>query len=440
MQRTLFLLLLLFTTHVTFSQSLKDLQDQKRIADKEINRINEQLNTTKLEKNSTLKQASLIKSKIAKRKKVIENIDKQVVIVTKTIQVKTDTVYSLRRAIDTLKIDYAHTLNQGYKMRNSNSTIALIFASSDLHQAIRRMKYLRSYSDYRMQQAKSIEDKQIQLKVEIIDLNSKKRNLEVLLADKNKEVKKLDQDEKAFEAMAMQLKSKEKDLMREIQNRKTLSDRLSREISRIIAEEARKAVEAARRAAASEAARKAAIAAAKKIKKGRGEVETPATAVTSVSTPTRVEPKDLPFTPEDRIIAGKFEANRGRLPWPVRQGSIVEGFGMHDHPFLKGVRTENKGVDISSNTGTDVYAVYDGEVGKIFTLPGANISVLVRHGYYITVYSNLSRVNVREGQTIKAKQVLGILASSDTGGEKPTLKFQVWKETTPQNPLLWLAR
>lgn len=439
MQRTLVLILLLFTAQFTFSQSLKDLQDQKRIADKEINRINEQLNSTKLEKNSTLKQAALIKSKISKRKKVIENIDKQVVIVTKTIHVKTDMVFSLRKAIDTLKVDYAHTLKQGYKMRNSNSPIALIFASSDLHQAIRRMKYLRAYSDYRMQQAISIEGKQTQLNVEIVDLNNKRKNLEILLADKNREVKKLDQDEKTLEAMAIQLKSKERDLVKEIQNRKTLSDRLSREISRIIADEARKAVEAARKLAAAKAARKAAIAAAKKIKKGRGEVETTSTIVTSNTTP-KSEPKDLPFTPEDRTIAGKFESNKGRLPWPVRQGSIIEGFGMHDHPFLKGVRTENKGVDISSSTGSVVYAVYDGEVGKIFTLPGANISVLVRHGYYITVYSNLSRVNVKEGQLIKAKQVLGVLASSDTGGDKTILKFQVWKETTPQNPLLWLAR
>lgn len=432
MYRLLLILLFLFSAQLTFSQSLKELQEQKRIADREINKINEQLSATMLEKNSTLKQAALINSKIQKRKKVIDNIDKQVVIVTKTIQVKTDTVYRLRKDIDTLKVSYASTLKHAYKMRNSNSVVALVFASSDLHQAIRRMKYLRSYSNYRIQQAKSIEQKQQILNVEIADLNSKKRNLEVLLAEKNKEIRKLDQDEKAYEKMAAQLKSKEKDLNKEIQIRKSLSDRLSREISRLIAEEARKAAEAARKAAA----RKAAAEAARLSKRSGREKEI---SISSKSTESS-DAKTLPFTPEDRMIAGRFESNRGRLPWPVRQGEVVEGFGMHQHPFLKGVRTENKGVDISSNAGTDVYAVYDGEVSKIFTLPGANWSVLVRHGYYITVYSNLSHVNVKEGQSIKAKQVLGILANSDMGGEKPTLKFQVWKEMTPQNPMMWLTR
>jgi septal ring factor EnvC (AmiA/AmiB activator) len=432
MYRLLLILLFLFSAQITFSQSLKELQEQKRIADREINRINEQLSATMLEKNSTLKQAALINSKIQKRKKVIDNIDKQVVIVTKTIQVKTDTVYRLRKDIDTLKVSYASTLKHAYKMRNSNSVVALVFASSDLHQAIRRMKYLRSYSNYRIQQAKSIEQKQQILNVEIVDLNSKKRSLEVLLAEKNKEIRKLDQDEKAYEKMAAQLKSKEKDLNKEIQIRKSLSDRLSREISRLIAEEARKAAEAARKAAA----RKAAAEAARLSKRSGKEKEISISSKSSESS----DAKTLPFTPEDRMIAGRFESNRGRLPWPVRQGEVVEGFGMHQHPFLKGVRTENKGVDISSNAGTDVYAVYDGEVSKIFTLPGANWSVLVRHGYYITVYSNLSHVNVKEGQSIKAKQVLGILANSDMGGEKPTLKFQVWKEMTPQNPMMWLTR
>lgn len=430
MRRLLLIFFLFFAAQLTFAQSLKDLQEQKRIADREINSINEQLSATKLEKNSTLRQVALINSKIQKRKKVIENIDMQAVIVTKTINVKTDTVYRLRKDIDTLKQSYANTLKHAYKMRNSNSVIALVFASSDLHQAIRRMKYLRSYSDYRIQQAKSIEVKQQVLNTEIADLNSKKRNLEVLLVEKNKELRKLDQDEEAYEKIAVQLKSKEKDLTKQIQIRKNLSEKLSREINRLIAEEARKAAEAARR----EAARKAAEAA--KLAKKNGNAKSNATSKTSES----AEEKVLPFTPEDRMIAGKFEANRGRLPWPVRQGEVVDGFGIHQHPLLKGVKIENKGVDISSNAGCDVFAIYDGEVSSIFPLPGANISVLVRHGYYITVYSNLSRVNVKVGQSVKAKQVLGVLANSDMGGEKPTLKFQIWKETTPQNPMLWLTR
>jgi septal ring factor EnvC (AmiA/AmiB activator) len=433
MQRYVIVLLLLFLSAAAYSQSLKDLQEQKRASEREINQINEQLNATKNEKNSALKQIALLNAKIQKRKKVIENIDKQVVIVAKTIQVKTDTVVTLKRSIDTLKVGYAKTIQQGYKLRNSSSTIALIFASSDLHQAIKRMKYLRSYSEYRVQQAKSIEDKQKQLNVEIADLNSKKKSLEILLADKNKEVSKLDQDEKSYEKLAVQLKNKEKDLMRAIQVKRNLTQRLTQEINRIIAEEARKAAEAARKAAAEEAARKAAAEAAKRSKKSSTE-KSPA-----VESP-RAESKALPFTPEDRTIAGKFESNRGRLPWPVRQGSVVEGFGVHDHPILKGIRVENKGVDISSNEGADVYAVYDGEVGKIFPLPGANISVIVKHGYYLTVYSNLSRVTVKEGQKIRAKQVIGILAGSENGVDKPALKFQVWKELTPQNPMLWLAR
>lgn len=426
MQRLVILFFLLFTVGVAAGQSLKDLQEQKKAADRELIQINDQLNSTKKEKNSTMKQVALVHSMIEKRKKIIENIDRQVILLEKNVGVKTDTILKLKNDIFILKRQYAKTLQQAYKLRNSTSAIALILASNDLQQAIKRMKYLRSYSDYRIEQANTIELKQRKLNAEIIDLNAKKRNLEVLLANKTNEVKKLADNERTYQAMLDQLKSKEKDLLAEVQKKRLLRERLAREINILIAEEARKAAEAARRKAAAEEAARRKAAAEKKN--------------SVVKQPTITAPKDLPFTPEDRTIAGKFEANRGRLPWPVRQGQIVETFGEHQHPLLKGVKVKNDGVDIASVAGSDITAVFDGEVSKIFTLPGANISVLVRHGYYITVYSNLSRVSVKEGQSIRAKQTIGILANSDTGGEKPILKFQVWKETTPQNPVNWLAR
>lgn len=416
----------LFYGFLASGQSLKDLQNQKKSADIEIARINEQLNETKKEKTTTIKQVTLVHSMIQKRKKIIENIDHQVVIFSKNIAEKSDNIVKLRKEIDTLKLQYANTLRQAYKLRNSTSAIALVLASSDLQQAIMRMKYLRSYSDYRMEQANKIEKEQQQLKNEIADLNQKKKSLEVLLADKNKEVKRLDNDEKTYKSMVDQLKSKEKDLLKEIQKRRLLSERLNREINFLIAEEARKAQEAARKRAAEEAARNKKLAADK--------------AVSSKTSSSKTVTKELPFTPEDKIVAGKFEANRGRLPWPVRQGEVVETFGEHLHPFLKGIRIKNDGVNIAAPTGSEIMSVYDGEVSKVFTLPGANISVLIRHGYYITVYSNLARVSVKEGQNVKAKQVIGIIANSETGSDKPLLQFQIRKETTPLNPELWLSR
>ena len=420
--RVLLFMIFIACLPVVNGQSLKDLQNQKKNADREILKINEQLNVTMKQKNTSMKQVTLINSMIQKRKKLITNIDSQIAIVTKNIGQKNDTIGKLRSDIARLKKEYSKTLQQAYKMRGSTSSIALVLASNDLHQAILRMKYLRSYSDYRIQQAKSIEVKQKKLGIEVTDLNSKKQHLVVLLSQKNEEVKKLSLDEKNYEKLVVQLKSKEKELTREIQNKRLLSDRLTREINRIIEEEARKAAEAARR--------KAAEAAAKAKKNTNDKTVTKSVPVT----------KELPFTPEDRIIAGKFESNRGRLPWPVRQGIIIEGFGEHFHPVLKGIKVENKGVDIASNAGSEVMSVFDGEVSKIFTVAGANISVLIRHGYYITVYSNLSKVSVREGQKIRAKEVIGVLARDDNGDEKSSLKFQVWKETTPQNPALWLSR
>lgn len=424
MYRIVLLILFVFSVDIICAQSLKDLQEQKKSADRELADINEQLNSTKKEKNSTMKQVALIHSMIEKRKKIIENLDRQVVLVTKNIGVRTDTIVKLKSDIASLKKQYEKTLQQAYKLRNSTSAVALVLASSDLQQAVKRMKYLRSYSDYRIEQVYTIEGKQRQLNLEIVDLNSKKKNLEILFANKTNEVKKLAVDEMNYQAMLDQLKSKEKDLLKEVQKKRQIRERLTREINYLIAEEARKAAEAARKRAAAEAAAR---------RKATNEKNV---AAKQPSTTT----KEIPFTPEDRTIAGKFESNRGRLPWPVRQGQVVETFGEHQHPVLKGVKVKNDGVDIASVAGSEVMAVFDGEVSKIFTLPGANISVLVRHGYYITVYSNLSRVNVKEGQSIRAKQAIGILANSDTGTEKPTLKFQVWRETTPQNPEVWLSR
>lgn len=433
MYRIIVIFFVLFFTQEAYSQSLKDLQEQKRIADREVSKINQELGSIMSQKKTTLRQVALINSKIQKRKKILENIDKQALIFTRTIKVKHDTILRLRRDIDTLKISYAKTIKHAYKLQGSNSVIALVFASSDLHQAIRRLKYLRSYSNFRIQQAKYIEQKQQLLNVEIADLNRKKKGLDVLLKEKNKEIQKLDQDERSYKKIASQLKGKEQNLRSAIQVRRNLSERLSREINKLIAEEARKAAEAAR----INESRK--LAEAKKAEKRSSKRKSVAKNTTSKTSAAKTY-RSVPFSSEDRSIAGKFEMNRGRLPWPLRQGNVVEGFGTHEHPLLKGVRTENKGVDISSSAGSDVVAVYDGEVSKIFALPGANISVLVRHGYYISVYSNLSRVNVREGQHVRARQSLGVLASSEVGGELPTLKFQIWKETTPLNPLLWLSK
>lgn len=145
------------------------------------------------------------------------------------------------------------------------------------------------------------------------------------------------------------------------------------------------------------------------------------------------------LTPQDKLLSDSFKGNKGKLPWPTKYGVITETFGEHNHPVLKGVKTRNNGVDISTVSQAEVFAVYGGTVTKVLSILGANYTVIIRHGNYLTVYQNLASVQVKNGDKINNKQRLGILFA-DNEAENSILHFEIWEEMNKQNPEEWLSR
>jgi murein DD-endopeptidase MepM/ murein hydrolase activator NlpD len=147
--------------------------------------------------------------------------------------------------------------------------------------------------------------------------------------------------------------------------------------------------------------------------------------------------KVFEMTPEEKLASGLFEQNKRRLPWPVERGVITDHFGVHEHPVLKNIQVKNNGVDISTAQGAIARAVFAGEVSKVFVVSGGNYAVIIRHGKYLTVYSNLVNVRVKSGDKVAIKQTIGTIGSDD---DKTVLKFQIWNENVKQNPEEWISK
>jgi len=146
------------------------------------------------------------------------------------------------------------------------------------------------------------------------------------------------------------------------------------------------------------------------------------------------------MTPEEILVSANFEQNRRRLPWPVERGVITDHFGVHQHPVLKNIQVKNNGVDISTVQGAKARSVFGGEVSRVFVVSGGNYAVIIRHGKFLTVYSNLVDVLVKSGDKVSIKQTIGTIGTDNEDDNKTVLKFQIWKENVKMNPEEWIAK
>ena len=144
------------------------------------------------------------------------------------------------------------------------------------------------------------------------------------------------------------------------------------------------------------------------------------------------------MTPADQALSKDFAGNMGKLPWPVERGNIIGQFGKHEHPVLKGVMIENNGVDIKATAGADARAVFGGTVVSVFFLPTTQNCIIVKHGEYFTVYSNIETVSVKPGDVLVTKQSLGKLHTDKTEG-LTKVHLEIWKGKDKTDPEQWLA-
>jgi septal ring factor EnvC (AmiA/AmiB activator) len=386
MKRLLLIVSLLLFSLGTSAQDVSRQSEQKKRLEEEIEFINRQLKEILSKEKASTLELTLIRKKISNRKAIIEGIDKEIAEIGRNINVKTRSIQTLQREIDTLESYYARLVRNTYKNRDTKVWFMYLFASESIGQGYRRFSYLKNLADVVNDQGVKIREKQAQLELEKKELENMKKVAEATRAEREKEYKELLREETMSRQVADNLSKSRKQQMRELEKKRQQVERLNREIESILSK--------------------------------------------------TVKTQQKEKTPIDYTLSGMFEQNKGKLPWPVAKGVVVGKYGVHYHPVYKNLKLpENNGIDISTSKNAEVLCVFDGVVKQIIMMPGYNQCVLVQHGNYFTFYCKLKKVNVKNGDKVTTGEPIGILNEE---GNTSELHFQIWKGTTKQNPAVWL--
>jgi septal ring factor EnvC (AmiA/AmiB activator) len=394
--------LLILSSVLTFGQSKSELEKQKKQLLNDIEFTNKLLNQTEANKKATLGELNLLSSKINKRQELINTILREVDLIQAQIDETKGIVKSLEDDLKRLKDEYGRMLYYAYKNQSQYDRLMFILSSEDFNQAYKRVKYFQQYSKHRQQQVRAIEETRIVLESRTEELANKKMKMAYLVEDKEKEKIQLSTEKEEQGEMVKTLNQKESELKKDLNQKQRDAKKLETAIARIIEEEIRKAK-------------------AKAAKTG--------------GTTTK---SGFALTPKELELSGKFSDNQGKLPWPSERGVITSSFGEHPHPTLPAIKIENNGIDITTDKNTKARAVYEGTVSAVVSIPGAHKAVIMRHGEFLSVYSNLEDVNVKMGDRLTVKQDMGTVVTSREDG-KTMLHFEIWKGATKLNPAKWIV-
>ena len=376
------------------AQSHVELQKRKKQLLEEIELSNSVLDQTMADKSVSVHQLKALKQKIAIRSQLIRTIQKEVTYIKEEIEISTRLQLSLVADLDSLKSSYSVLVQQAYKSSRHFNRLLFLFSSSDFQQAYKRLFYIRQISNYRMFQAAEIEQKNLDLEKNIVVLKNQRSIKQNLISDKRLENQLLNQEQAQESVSLATLAEKEKDLKKDLKSKRSKRKKIQQEIERIIAEELRKA-------------------------NSSGSA------------------KAFASTPESIALSKSFTANKGKLPWPVAKGLVISKFGKQKHPVLSGVVIEHNGIEIATEAHSTCRAIFNGKVSSVLSMPNGIKVVMVRHGEYISVYSNLSEVYVEKGEEVSTKSPLGIVLTSQQDGIT-VVDFQLWKASVKLNPQKWL--
>jgi septal ring factor EnvC (AmiA/AmiB activator) len=392
------------------------LEARKAQIQKEIQENQRLLQSVKSKEKTATSQLLLQQQKIQLKQKLISTTEKQTRLLNNDMYINQLEINRLKRELDDLRADYAEMIVKSYKSRSEQSRAMFLLSSENFLQAYKRAQYMKQYASYRRMQGEEINTKTTQLNVYNQKIGVQKEAKQKLLVENQHEKQTLEQEKKEQEKIVDAIKKDKKQITAEIKKKQQESKTIDRQIDKLIR-------------AAIVAANKKTAAAVAKASPGKG---TPAKAKEITETTTKIV-----LTPESKIVADNFRANRGKLPWPVEKGVVTLGYGDQPHPVYKSLIVHNSGVEITTEQGSTARAVFGGEVSSVIVLSPVNKAVMIQHGDYFTVYQNLSSVSVSKGDKVSMKQSLGkIRTNGDTG--KTVLKFLILQNTIYNNPQSWL--
>ncbi|MCQ2328950.1 MAG: peptidoglycan DD-metalloendopeptidase family protein [Paludibacteraceae bacterium] len=409
------LLMITLATVGSYGQTRSQLEKKKKKLNSEMQTTQKMIKQTEKSRKGAENKLLLTKQSIKQGQEYINLLNSEITVLDKDIDSIKTAKDDYTDRLEQLRREYAANIKMLYRQskRNSMTEIMFIISADNLNQGIRRFRYLQQLSTKR--KAKAIEIGVItdSLASKETQLTENKMMKEQAMSEREALQKKLETQQKSQNKQLNSLKKKENELKKKQKEQQAQINKLNKKI-----QEAIEAEIAAQKKKQEEAAKKA----------GSSKTTTPSSNNTYA------------LSKEEKLIAGNFEANRGKLPRPVERGNITGHFGVHPHPYLDQVSVNNKGIYIQSPAETEARAVFEGVVTSIFMLQGANQSVIIRHGNYSTVYNNLSSVYVKKGDKVTARQKIGKIFTDAENGNKTELYFLIYKDRQCLNPEAWLAK
>lgn len=380
--------------NITYGQTKDELEKRKGKTQEEIAYTNRLLEETQQKKQTSLNRVKILNKRIQLRNQLLRSINKEISLFNEDIDNKKKLILELESDMKLVKQQYELLVQFAFWNKNNHDRLMFILSADNFNMAYKRMKYIQQYTRHRKEQAILIRSMQNDLKVEIIDLEKIILQKEELARQKKGENKILERERLDKDQMVRELSGQEKELKSKIAENRKIAKKLEKEITAIITAEA-----------------------------GKG----------------RSRNMYDKLTPEEKLISDNFQGNKGKLPWPTERGVVTSRFGKHQHAVLKQVTVQNDGIDISTVQGAEARALFGGVVSKIVAILGANNTVIIRHGNFLTVYKNLINVKVKPGEVVSVKQVLGTVFTEEETNST-LLHIEIWKELNKQNPEDWLSR
>ena len=379
-----------------YQERQKQLEAQKISIKKEIQQINNLINDSRKKSRGLADELEDIQLKISVRDRLIRINNSQVNNLNNIISNQNERIADLEVDLKKLKDEYSKIVFSSYKKRSSEMKLMFLFASDNINQAFRRFQYFKQYSKYRKEQANKIVSLQEEISNNIDSLDKRKIEKQNVVKENQSVRQTLNQDRIQQNNLYNNLLKDQKNYAVEIQEKEKQARLIDNEIQKLI---------------------RLAIA----------------------ESNNNNNSSNFALTPEGRLISSNFQSNKGRLPWPVREGVITRRFGTQPHPVVRTTTINSNGISIATSANSIAYSVFEGEVLSVYGFSGGNPGVLIRHGKYISNYQNLSSIFVKKGDKVMANDEIGIVFTNESTG-KTVLKFNIFNELKPENPTIWLAR